>query len=292
MFKRQYQIVLLLISCLCGMHVQARNAVIIYAHDAGEYRMIINNLTKSLDTNNISHSIYLKGDWGQASPEQDQLLITIGTDALVFASKQKPLSSIYATAIPRINFNILLSSNSYLGNKFADGELHPLYIEQPVDAYLSIMSDNGNIEKIAVFHDDDEINTYQAAKRIRDKKYTIEFINVDSADFSVPALNEKLMQFDLVILQPGKYINTFFLKWLLHAAFEQSLPVFAFSSNFLDAGAALSIETDLTRYHEDILLNIQLLLNNGKTVTVYPSNRRIDGNKTMLRYLGLDILTE
>lgn len=283
---------MLLFSCLYGMHVQAADAVVIYAPDTDDYRMLISNMAEGLDKNNISHSIYRKGNWGQASPGKDQLLITIGTDALVFASKQEPLSRIYATAIPRINFNILLSSNSYLGKKLAGTELHPLYIEQPVDAYLSIIADNRSIEKIAVFHDDDHINAYQSAESIPDKKYTIEFINVDSANFSVPALNKKLMQFDLVILQPGKYINTFFLKWLLHAAFEQSLPVFAFSSNFLDAGAALSIETDLTRYHEDILLNLQLLLNNEETDTAYPSYGRVDGNKTMLRYLGLDIVTE
>lgn len=292
MFKRQYKIVLLLFSCLFGMQVQAEHAVVIYAPDSGDYEILISNLTKSLDKRNIIHNIYRKGNWGQEIPGKDQILITIGTDALVFAGEQKPLSRIYATGIPKINFNILLSTNNYLGKKYSVAELYPLYIEQPVNAYLSIIAANADMENIAVFHDDNNINTYETDESIAESEYAIEFINVDSADFSVPALNKKLMQFDLVILQPGKYINSFFVKWLLNAAFEQALPVFTFSSNFLDAGAAISIETDLTRYHEDILLNLQLLLNNKKTETAYPSHGRINANKTMLRYLGLDVVAD
>lgn len=274
------------------MQVQAEHAVVIYAPDSGDYEILISNLTKSLDKRNIIHNIYRKGNWGQEIPGKDQILITIGTDALVFAGEQKPLSRIYATGIPKINFNILLSTNNYLGKKYSVAELYPLYIEQPVNAYLSIIAANADMENIAVFHDDNNINTYETDESIAESEYAIEFINVDSADFSVPALNKKLMQFDLVILQPGKYINSFFVKWLLNAAFEQALPVFTFSSNFLDAGAAISIETDLTRYHEDILLNLQLLLNNKKTETAYPSHGRINANKTMLRYLGLDVVAD
>ncbi len=289
MYFRLCQAFLLLLLYSKSNIIFANGKVTILAEDKTVYTELIKGLENEFKTRGISYSLYLKNEWPKKPPDNSRLLLTIGTEALLFAGGLDIKVTHYASAVPRFNFDIILTTNSKLKERFDNKNVIPLFLEQPIDAYLALANKQKKIKKIIIFHDSKSVDALKPTDKTLARGLTIQRVNVSSNSLSIPELRSKLEEYHLVILQPGKFINTFFLKWLFNTAFEQAIPVFAYSSNFLKAGAAVSIETDIENLHKEITDNVIEILDGTLPASSFSSHIKVGKNNSIIRRLGLEV---
>ncbi|MEH6625508.1 MAG: ABC transporter substrate binding protein [Motiliproteus sp.] len=223
-----------------------KNILAIVSKDSPSYQNVVRTLELHLrKTPELAlQTIYLPELPGTESIQQADLIVTIGTLATRRALKLVTDKPILSTFIPRRTFQTLVDRDDALKNRQRQGLLSALYLEQPFQRQLKLLSlikpDIKVLGTIIGPVSKDELGPLEQA--IAQYHWDLHLEQLDENDNPIQKLTPLVASSDAFLAVPDKSVfNRSTAKWILLMTFRQRIPLIAYSKRYVDAGAVAAV---------------------------------------------------
>ena len=296
--KQTALLALLFISCpLSATEASEHSAKLLYviSKDTSFYQRFTDNLQRYINTDNTtsqhqsSHRISSNNPALKSEIDAGhKLIVSIGSDALNAISKANYLGP---------HFSVLVPAET-VKNKKHSGNYSALYVDHPASLYLKLikaaMPKTNHVGILlgpsSSHHETELINSAASVKlQLQIKKITY------SKDVSRNA-GQLASDVDVMLALPDPVIhNSQTAQSILYAGYRHKVPVVAYSSSYLKAGALISLYSSPDQIAKNAAEHINLRLRANPDhipISLHPSIFSIGINKSVSRSLGYESLNE
>ena len=149
----------------------------------------------------------------------------------------------------------------------------------------------GDIKNIGILQDMEQFEVDQKHVLKNTEKFNLMYQYLTEMKAPVSLIENILAQSDAIIIRPGKYLNLYISKWILYAAYRKKIPVISFSENFIEAGAIVSLSSDVQKIGAEAAHHIiQYLLNKKEfPENSFSSYYRVKVNQSIAHFLDIKL---
>ncbi len=282
--------ILSVVYLLLPLRLEAADIVIVKSKNLLPYNQVVAGFKQNIKANFTEYD--LQGDaekaneiMGQIRRQQPALVFTVGALATVVAKKK-------INGIPIIFTMVLNPEKKGLNKNGLFGIKTIISVEDQFRAFKSAVP---TIRSIGVIHSDMTQNVVAEAVRVS-KLLGLELVSLAvKSEHGVPkAMRSLAPKIDALWLVPdGMVVTRDSLKYLLLFTLEHNIPFMTFSSNFVKAGALLSLSVSNSSCGRQAARIAQRIIKNGagtaKLSIVYPEHPKLAINLNTARNLNLAI---
>lgn len=281
---------------ITAFHCQAGSYLLVKSGDSEIYTRFENSLTESLAQNSNTNTLVAR-DINEFRSQREQLeiqkynaIVSAGIEASIAVSNLDTDLPILMAMLPKESYNKLNLAGDI---RCKPKNCRAVFIDQPVARQFQLIKlALPTAKQIAVISSNDSSLLLDEILHAAVKfGLNINSIKVTDEDSVLAALNRDLAGSDVLMAIPDPVVyNRNTARAILLSTFHQHIPLFAYSSSFVRAGAILGIYST----PEDIARHVAELLSTGTKYSasnqgVYPKYFTIDVNQRAADALGIPI---
>lgn len=231
---------------------------------------------------------------GQISGAQTDLLVTVGTEATLFAAESGADMPVLSVLIPRVSFDAIYTK--YIASKNGqDVPFSSIFIDQPFERRFALarllLPEASTIAVLLGPDTDGYIKSLRAAAQKSGFRLNIKVIENEAQ--LVPALESilKSSQLFMAILDPLVF-NRANAQTALLTSYRYRVPIFGISPAYINAGALVAVYSTPEQIGKQLAGQIIESAKNPssrKSVFRYPDAYSIKTNKRVAESLGINM---
>lgn len=269
----------------------ATSVVIVSSDRSAAYMEAVEALIGELERGGVSRYDMLQlsaSELPAAGPLNPKLFVALGTEAALVLAKSEQRIPVLCTLLPRASFERILQTS---GRK-SSTQFSALYLDQPWGRQLELIRlALPAVQRIGVLWGN-ESHSQAAALKAQVHARGLELLEVsverDAAVF--PALKRVLEDVDVLLAVPDPQVyNSSSIQNILLTSFRAKVPLVAFSSAYVRAGALLAVHVTPAQMGGQAAAIARGVLQ-GKTLPptpLYSQNFTVTVNEHVARSLGL-----
>lgn len=296
--KYLFLFVSLLFSCQASAtEALLRPADILYvlSKDSSFYQNFVDQLQQHINTSNnsLQHKPSLRISSNDKNIREElnsgyKLVVSVGSEALRVISENNYEGHVFSVLVPEVSFKKYNHSIKYSA----------LYADHPVSLYLKLIKisiPKGNRVGILLGPSSSiyESELEDAAKKLG---LHLQLKKINKSEHVSRRIGQLAANIDVILAIPDPVIhNKRTAQSILYAGYRNNIPVIAYSSSYLKAGAMISLFSSPEQLAEDAATHIiEKLKNTGllEQAPAHPSIFSIGVNKNVSRSLAREELDE
>lgn len=290
---RHHWIAVLLLGLCCLLEpAEAAVVQVVMSEGATAFTEASESLTLELARNGVARqdvSVLTLAEYldAPALAADTRLVVSLGTEAFRAVLGKSGRAPVLAALIPRLGYERVLRE---AGTRPAT-PLSALYLDQPFGRQLDLLRlALPGVRRVAVLWGPESLSQQAllaAALQARNMEASEAVFR--SGQPLIAALRSAMAEADaLLAVADGQVFNPGTVSNILLTSYRAKLPVLAFSSAYVKAGALLSVQTTASQAGAQAAgMAMQYLHGNGLPASQYPNDFTISTNDYLARSLGL-----
>ena len=285
-------LVVLWLGC-CQVVAGAASIVIVTSERSPAHVEALQALVDDLERAGVARSDMLQltaSEWASAAPLSPRLFITLGADAASALAKKEQRAPVLCSLLPRSSFErVMLQSARQPSAHFS-----ALYLDQPLARQLDLIAlALPAARRIGVVWGP-ESQTQTGPLRVLSRSRGLELVDAGVArdELLYPALKHVLADADVLLALPDPQVyNSNTIQNILLSSFRSGVPLMAFSSAYVRAGALMALYETPTQVGQQTAIIARGVLQ-GKPLPALPLYARefsVAVNEHVARSLRLSL---
>jgi len=271
----------------------AINVTLVLSDSGAMYRAAADSLQHELAQENQHWQVQVQTLATRIGSTRENLVIPLGLRALQKVLAEPGSTPVWALLVPRAEFDLIAAKHAAAKRR----PLSALYLDQPMPRQIQmLMAALPATKRLGVLVGSSDTRVAEAIREAS-SAHALEVSSerISRADDAVALLDDLKGRIDILLLVPDpQVLSSSMLQPLLLETYRLRLPVVAYSTQLIEAGAMLALYTSPGRLGQEAGQRLRHARRNGSVKlppTAYPDSFDVAVNRSVALSLGIRVPT-